>query len=257
MANNWFRHDTSAHLDEKMIVLRKRHGWESVGVYWLLVGLCYESEGKIEGYKLPIIFEANEIPNGPSIFSTMVELRLFQKQGEDFTSSRVTQEIAKEKEWREARSQAGRAGGQASAQSRLQAKKPTTVEPPSSSRQRPSTISTTDRTVPTVPTLPNQAGKKLFTDDEIRQMEKPFLTFATDVVDEHYAAKTWEQGLDLPRDNKNEFARKVNVMLNSAKHQATIGFAKKMFHEIAGMVNDFGDMARHLSDEELSDREEF
>lgn len=123
----WFRHDTSAHLDEKMIVLRKRHGWEAIGIDWLLVGLCFESEGAIEEYKLPTIFEANEIANGQAIFLTMVEHRLFQKRGEKFISKRVSEEIEKEKEWREARSQAGRAGGQASAESRKKAKISTTV----------------------------------------------------------------------------------------------------------------------------------
>lgn len=76
-------------------------------------------------------------------------------------------------------------------------------------------------------------------------------------TDEHYAAKTWEQGLRLPRDDKNEFARKVNVMLNSAKHPATAGFAKKMFHEIAGFVNDHGAVQARLIPQEIESRRQF
>lgn len=75
--------------------------------------------------------------------------------------------------------------------------------------------------------------------------------------DEHYASKTWEQGLALRSPHRENFFRKVGVVISSARHDRTKPFAKKVYHEIAGMVNDFGDMARHISDEELADREEF
>lgn len=62
--------------------------------------------------------------------------------------------------------------------------------------------------------------------------------------DDHYASKTWMQGISLPAANRTEFLRKVNIVVNSARHDRTRGLAKKVFHEVAGYVNDFGDMAR-------------
>jgi phage replication O-like protein O len=73
--------------------------------------------------------------------------------------------------------------------------------------------------------------------------------------DEHYADKTWNQGLALRSPHRENFFRKVGVVISSARHDRTKPFAKKVYHEIAGMVNDFGDMARHLSTPELIDRD--
>lgn len=47
----------------------------------------------------------------------------------------------------------------------------------------------------------------------------------------------------LPAVDWQEFKRKICVMLTSAKHHRTIGLAKKLFHEIADLVNDRGAMA--------------
>lgn len=74
--------------------------------------------------------------------------------------------------------------------------------------------------------------------------------------DEHYADKTWNQGIALRSPHRENFLRKVGVVISSARHERTKPFAKKVYHEIAGMVNDFGDMARHLSNDELVDRSE-
>lgn len=256
----WFRHDTAAHLDEKLIVLRKRHGWEAIGVYWLLVGLCFESEGEIAEYKLPIIFEANEVPHGADIFATMVELRLFTKAKDGFRSARVTKEIAVQEEYRKIRSDAGRAGGQASAERRRQAKSSTTVEQGSSKRQRSSTISTTrpDQTGPdqTVPDLTKQDGsaKKSLTDDKAGEKFRAILV-ENQWCDEHYAAKTWDQGCGLRGDDRTEFMRKVRLVLVSVKARPML--AKKVFHEIAGFVNDRGAMQSKLSPQEKKAREIF
>lgn len=262
----WFRHDTSAHLDEKMIVLRKRHGWEAEGVYWLLVSLCYEDDGKIEAYKLPIIFEANDIPHGEAIFSTMVELRLFvlNDRLNCYESKRVSAELAKENEWRKLRSEAGRAGGQASAEARKKAKNPTTVEQPSSTRQRSSTISTTDRTIPTIPNQArekNESSRTTKIDDRkilsLSELEPKFKEFATDLTDPAYADKTWDQGSALRGQDREEFTRKVRVMVNSATHESTAPLAKKIFHEIAGFVNDRGAMQSRLTTQEAEARRLF
>lgn len=75
--------------------------------------------------------------------------------------------------------------------------------------------------------------------------------------DEHYANKTWDQGLELNGTHRENFLRKVALVLSSAKHERTISFAKKVYHEIAGMVNDFGAMNKGVSAQELHSRELF
>lgn len=83
------------------------------------------------------------------------------------------------------------------------------------------------------------------------------------VVEEHgwgdpvYVEKTWTQGMNLAADNRTEFLRKVRVVLNSAKHPKTLGLARKIYFEIAGLVNDRGDMERRISPQELAARELF
>lgn len=252
----WFRHDTAAHLDEKLIVLRKRHGWEAIGVYWTLVGLCFESEGELAEYKLPIIFEANEMQHGPAIFATMVELRLFSKVKDGFRSARVTRELAIETEYKKLRSEAGRAGGQASAEKRRLAKDPTTVEQGSSSPQRSSTISTTDRTLPTVPDLPNQDGsaKKVLTDEEAGARFRS-LVVQQQWCDEHYAEKTWNQGCQLSGEDRAKFMLKVRKILTMVTNRP--GLARVVYHELSGLVNDRGAMASKLSPQEKKAREIF
>lgn len=249
----WFRHDTSAHLDEKLIVLRKRHGWEAIGIYWTLVGLCYESEGEIADYKLPIIFEANEMEKGQIIFDEMITLRLFTKTTNGFKSARITREIEIEREWKEKRSERASKAGLASAKQRAQAKNSTHVERPSTSSQH---NSTTNRTVPTVPTLPNQDGsaKKILTDDEAGARFRSLLV-EQQWCDDHYAGKTWDQGCQLSGGDREEFMRKVRFVLTTVNARAPL--AKKVYHEIAGLVNDRGAMASRLTPQEKQQRDDF
>jgi uncharacterized protein YdaU (DUF1376 family) len=115
MANSWFPHDSSALKDEKIIVLRKRHGIYGIGIYWLLVEICYENKGSINAYKIPIIFEAYDVENGNEILSTMCELRLFNKEDEMYTSDRIKREIEIMRQQSEKKVAAGRAGGLAKA----------------------------------------------------------------------------------------------------------------------------------------------
>jgi len=72
-----------------------------------------------------------------------------------------------------------------------------------------------------------------------------------------YADKTLAQARDLPRKDRDEFLRKVRVMLNSATHPRTRGFARKVYGEIAGLVNDRGPMRRVLTGSEQDERRKF
>ena len=40
----WFRHDSNARNDPKMVALRRVHGWEGVGIFWALVELLREQQ---------------------------------------------------------------------------------------------------------------------------------------------------------------------------------------------------------------------
>lgn len=91
------------------------------------------------------------------------------------------------------------------------------------------------------------------------ELERSFHELLTENgwCDEHYAGKTWSQGQSLPAANRTEFLRKVKVMLNSGTHPRTLPLAKKLYHEIAGYVNDTGAMARGLSWQEVEARRLF
>src|SRR5258708_2186007 len=49
MANNWFPHDSSAQNDQRVLVLRKKYGWEGYGLYWAVLEAMYETaDGKLD-----------------------------------------------------------------------------------------------------------------------------------------------------------------------------------------------------------------
>lgn len=272
----WFRFDSSALNDEKLLLLHKKHGHAGIGLYLRLICLCYEADGELPAYKLPLIFEAYEEPQGEAMFSTMVNVRLFSlkkdKDGEEvYTSKRVTKELDKEKEWRKLQSERGKAGGQASAEKRRLAKKASGGQRPSSDPQPPLNDfkPPTDRTVPTIPNQAraekndetttnerqqNMLERKQLSDDETLEQFYPLMV---EFHDEAYADKTVHQFGLLRGDRRTEVLRKMRVMINSAKHPATTPFAKKVSHEIAGCINDFGEMERKLTSKEVAKRREF
>ena len=45
MANEayYFSHDSNARNDEKVLMLRAKHGWEGYGLYWALVEMMFEN----------------------------------------------------------------------------------------------------------------------------------------------------------------------------------------------------------------------
>ena len=93
----------------------------------------------------------------------------------------------------------------------------------------------------------------------VTDLEQPFKKLLVDQqwCDQHYADKTWDQGLALRGEHRAEFERKLRVMLNSSRHPATLRLAKKLFHEISGYVNDFGAMQGKLTPQEIEARRLF
>lgn len=43
MAHNWFPHDSTAHNDQKILLIREKYGWEGYGLYWALLEAMYET----------------------------------------------------------------------------------------------------------------------------------------------------------------------------------------------------------------------
>ena len=99
-------------------------------------------------------------------------------------------------------------------------------------------------------------------DDEKRETmsdeetEKQFMPIAVEFSDEHYADKTVKQLHDLRGERRDTVYKKMRVVINCMKGKR-LGLAKKIFHEIAGMINDFGAMEKNLDAKELANRREF
>jgi hypothetical protein len=96
-------------------------------------------------------------------------------------------------------------------------------------------------------------------DVPLAELERPFKATLVEQgwCEEDYAGKTWDQGLALRGEHRVEFERKLRFVLTAARHPATVRLAKKVFHEIAGYVNDFGAMQSRLSPQELEARRAF
>lgn len=54
----YFSHDTSAHKDEKIMLLRRRHGGAAVDAYWTILEIMYRDETQMKPTQNPIGFES-------------------------------------------------------------------------------------------------------------------------------------------------------------------------------------------------------
>ncbi len=79
--------------------------------------------------------------------------------------------------------------------------------------------------------------------------EQSFLSLCEPWCDKAYAEKTWEQGNCLPKEHRQEFFRKVDLL---SKWKSG-----SLFHEIAGFVNDKGAMESKLSSVAKARRDDF
>lgn len=76
-------------------------------------------------------------------------------------------------------------------------------------------------------------------------------------TDEAYAEKTVRQAGRLSKEDREKLQRKITVFLNCCKSRKFHSKARVIFGEIAGFVNDRGDMQRQLTAEEKYERDEF
>lgn len=73
-------------------------------------------------------------------------------------------------------------------------------------------------------------------------------------ADEAYADKTVRQAQKIRGKDREELCRKISVFLNCCKSAKQHRKAHILFSEIAGFVNDKGDMMRQLNDRERNER---
>jgi uncharacterized protein YdaU (DUF1376 family) len=81
---NYFPHDFNARNDKKLVELLMNYGLEGIGVYWCLIELLYESEGKIHENECERI--AFELRTQCSIILNVLQSNLFVKIEDYFIS---------------------------------------------------------------------------------------------------------------------------------------------------------------------------
>lgn len=117
----YFDHDTTASSDEKIMALRIEHGGAAVDAYWTLLELMYREETSLEifanqrGTKLVSRSVSHLLCTGEETLktwvSTMVELGLFQRDGDTIYSERALRNIEGYEKKRETARQNGKSGG--------------------------------------------------------------------------------------------------------------------------------------------------
>ncbi len=85
----YFPHDSNARHDEKVLMLRAKHGWAGYGVYWALVEMMFENQDtclrhkNISGIAVSLSTKENEIE---SVVETCIEEGLFKSKDDLFWS---------------------------------------------------------------------------------------------------------------------------------------------------------------------------
>ena len=92
MKIDYFSHDTKARSDSKLVSLAMRQGMEGLGVYWCIVEMLYENEGRIMRTECErIAYELRT--HSDCINSVIYEHDLFQWDDEYFWSNSVLKRL--------------------------------------------------------------------------------------------------------------------------------------------------------------------
>ena len=107
----WFKHDTGARSDVKILTLRRKFGLEGYGAYWIAIELLREAtDYKIKFDDLDLF--AYEARCDIEIFKYMIDINLLFRDDDDFVFSVSLLERMKNFEIiRQKRAEAGRKGG--------------------------------------------------------------------------------------------------------------------------------------------------
>ncbi len=87
----YFSHDYHARSDPKMIKLRMKYGFEGVGLYWSIIEILYEAEGRVLRTECERI--AYELQIGIERITAIIDTDLFQKDELYFWSDSVLKRL--------------------------------------------------------------------------------------------------------------------------------------------------------------------
>ncbi len=110
----YFSHDYHARNDDKVLMLRAKHGMEGYGIYWALVEMMYENSRpeinhqKLEGTAMAIGVTVEKLK---MVVDTCLEEKLFKANGDSFWSEAVKSRREKLEGIRKVRAEVGHLGG--------------------------------------------------------------------------------------------------------------------------------------------------
>jgi hypothetical protein len=87
----YFSHDYHARSDPKIIKLRMKYGFAGVGLYWSIIEILYEAEGRVLRTECERI--AYELQIGIERITEIIDTDLFQKDDEYFWSDSVLKRL--------------------------------------------------------------------------------------------------------------------------------------------------------------------
>lgn len=243
MANNWFPHDSTAHNDQRILSLRMKYGWEGYGLYWAILESMYETaDAKLDANALrPLCIRyATSEDFFMDFIAYCLEISLFtQEEGQIFSVRLVEEKAAALERSEMARKSAERRWNKGKR------------KPSDANALRTQSEGNAPR--PATPPHPTPFNKASGEKNEklrrpIAEIESSFYDVAVEQgwCDRPYIDKTLPQAAALTKEHRTEYERKIRVAFNSwhSTGEQTKKLAKKMFHEIAGHINDFGDMQR-------------
>lgn len=252
MKKFYFPHDENAANDERLLKLRAQFGnAEGYGMWWMLLEHLVRNQGYLEGDAVGVLSISYGLDSKKvaQFLEFCVSVRLIEKDKKGLFNSRLMEHINLMNKKIE--------GGHEGAKRRWGSRKKGIRTPNNSPIKTPNAEERIgeDRREDDIKKPTKKAENKTMMSDE--ETEKLFYPIAVEFSDAHYADKTMKQLHDLRSERRDEVYRKMRVAINSAKHPATHGLAKKIFHEIAGAVNDFGAMEKQLDAKEAAQRREF
>lgn len=254
MANNWFPHDSTAHNDQSILLLRMKYGWEGYGIFWAILEAMYETaDAKLDANALPTLCLRFSIPEDKlmAVVNYCTEISLFISQDGELYSVRLVEEKAKALE----RSKMAKE----SADRRWKKKS----MKPRNANAMPSLSVGNAPPHPTPPIQPSSASLKNETKSERTDSDNEVILCraveAEGWCDRAYLDKTLNQLRSLSKENRDEAYRKLRVLANTylGKGERVKTLSKKIFHEIAGFVNDRGQMEKVLTEKEIASRRAF
>lgn len=110
----YFRHDSGARQDEKILALRMKHGWSGYGIYWAIIEKLRESTSYMCTRDYNLIAFDLRVPS-EQVKSIIEDFNLFEfsDSGELFFSKRLLSDMHKKDELSASRSMAGKKGMEA------------------------------------------------------------------------------------------------------------------------------------------------